>query len=64
MSEHPDRFTSASWFTSSRSTAAKACVEVAVRPDAVGVRDSKAPEGARLVLSRAQWRAFLEFLSR
>ncbi|GAB2760565.1 hypothetical protein GCM10027174_41310 [Salinifilum aidingensis] len=64
MSEHADRFTPTSWFTSSRSTAANACVEVAMRPDAVGVRDSKDPRGGTLVLNRSQWRAFLESLAR
>ncbi|MHA6806076.1 DUF397 domain-containing protein [Salinifilum ghardaiensis] len=52
------------WRTSSYSTNSQACVEVAMRPDAVGVRDSKDPRGGTLVLNRSQWRAFLEFLTR
>lgn len=34
------------------------CVEVAVGPGAVAVRDSKDPDGARLLVSRAAWSAF------
>ena len=37
-----------------------ACVEVASNlPDVVAVRDSKDPDGPRLVFSRGDWRAFL-----
>jgi hypothetical protein len=35
------------------------CVEVAVNPSAVAVRDSKNPHGARLIVRRAEWTAFL-----
>jgi hypothetical protein len=35
------------------------CVEVAVGPSAVAVRDSKDPHGARLIVRRAEWTAFL-----
>jgi hypothetical protein len=36
------------------------CVEVAQFPDpAVAVRDSKDPEGPRLVLTRDSWQAFV-----
>jgi len=37
-----------------------ACVEVASNlPDVIAVRDSKDPDGPRLVFSRGDWRAFL-----
>ncbi|MFG2243747.1 DUF397 domain-containing protein [Spirillospora sp. NPDC048823] len=44
------------WRKSSYSGGAtdEACVELAVLPDGVGVRDSKDPEGGRLVVNRAQ----------
>jgi Domain of unknown function (DUF397) len=36
------------------------CVEVALRlPGIVAVRDSKDPDGAKLMCTAAQWRAFL-----
>ncbi len=36
------------------------CVEVAERtPDTITIRDSKHPDGDVLLLSRADWRAFL-----
>ena len=37
-----------------------ACVEVAVTPDVVGVRDSKDRSGPVLVFSPESWRAFVE----
>ncbi len=37
-----------------------ACVEVAGVEDAVLVRSSTDPDGARLALSRSEWAAFLE----
>lgn len=37
-----------------------ACVEVALAPGAVRVRDSKNPRAGHLVLDRATWRAFLQ----
>ncbi|GAA2598292.1 DUF397 domain-containing protein [Actinomadura fulvescens] len=33
------------------------CVEVAQFPSSIGVRDSKDPDGPRLVLDSAGWRA-------
>lgn len=44
------------WRKSSRSGSAtdEACVELAVLSEGVGVRDSKDPDGGRLVVSRAQ----------
>jgi uncharacterized protein DUF397 len=35
------------------------CVEVSFSSDAVGLRDSSAPEGAVLVFDRDEWEAFL-----
>ncbi|MFC6882825.1 MULTISPECIES: DUF397 domain-containing protein [Actinomadura] len=39
-----------------------ACIEVAARAGAVGVRDSKDPEGPKLVLSRADYKALVNAL--
>ncbi|HLI41026.1 MAG TPA: DUF397 domain-containing protein [Streptosporangiaceae bacterium] len=46
------------WRKSRRSGNAANCVEVAGLPGAVGVRDSKDPDGPALVLTRDAWRAF------
>ncbi|GAA0955583.1 DUF397 domain-containing protein [Actinocorallia libanotica] len=46
-------FSSARWRKSSHTGGDHAnCVELAALPSAVGVRDSKDPEGPRLVVSR------------
>jgi hypothetical protein len=52
--------TGAQWRRSSYSgNGGNTCVEVAGNlPGVVAVRDSKDPEGPRLALSPAQWRAF------
>lgn len=47
------------WRKSSFSEAESECVEVAVGADAVAVRDSKDPDGTRLVFPRGAWSAFL-----
>ncbi|MHC3472162.1 DUF397 domain-containing protein [Streptomyces sp. 7R007] len=48
------------WFKSSYSSSASGdCVEVALTPTTVHVRDSKAPQAARLTLSPATWAGFL-----
>ncbi|WP_409365004.1 DUF397 domain-containing protein [Catellatospora methionotrophica] len=48
------------WKKSSRSDGQGAnCVEVAVSPDAVGVRDSKDRDGATLAFTPDDWAAFL-----
>jgi hypothetical protein len=48
------------WRKSSHSTSSGECVEVAALPSgAVGVRDSKNPDGPRLTLSRRAFRALL-----
>jgi Domain of unknown function (DUF397) len=51
----------AAWLKSSYSSGNGGhCVEVASNlPGVVAVRDSKDPAGPALVLTRAQWRAFL-----
>jgi hypothetical protein len=48
------------WRKSSYSGAGNGdCVEVAVGATRVGVRDSKNPDGPRLVFPAEQWRAWL-----
>jgi hypothetical protein len=50
----------AEWRKSSYSGQDGNCVEVACNlPGLVAVRDSKEPDGAKLVVSRKAWRAFL-----
>jgi hypothetical protein len=50
----------ATWRKSRRSSEhGDACVEVARFPDAVGVRDSKDPDGPKLMLSRHAFRALV-----
>ena len=41
---------------------ASACVEVAVTPDAVLVRDGKDPDGPHLRVDHATWREFVAAL--
>ena len=49
----------AKWHKSSYSSQDGNCVEVARNlPGLVAIRDSKAPVGAKLVISRESWRAF------
>jgi Domain of unknown function (DUF397) len=51
----------AEWRKSSYSGQSGNCVEVARSPQGlVAMRDSKAPDGARLVVSQETWRAFLK----
>lgn len=54
----PD-LTTARWFTSSRSTNNGDCVECAVLPDAVAVRDSKDRTGPTLIFTANQWTTFV-----
>ena len=50
----------AEWRKSSYSSQSGNCVEVARNlPGLVAVRDSKTPGGAKLVVSRETWRAFI-----
>lgn len=48
----------ARWRTSSRSNNDQGCVEVAVTPEAVGVRDTKDRDGGTLVVTPRAWAAF------
>ncbi|MFA1539184.1 DUF397 domain-containing protein [Actinomadura monticuli] len=49
------------WRKSSRSTNTGGdCVEVAGLAAAVGVRDSKDPDGPKLLFASAEWRAFAQ----
>jgi hypothetical protein len=50
------------WFTSSYSgSEGGACVEVALSPGAVRVRDSKDRQGPQLAFSPQEWAAFVSF---
>jgi len=47
------------WRKSSRSGSTTNCVEVAANlPDVVAVRDSKDPDGPKLIFAPAEWDAF------
>ena len=50
----------APWHKSTRSNAGGDCVEVAETPNAIGVRDSKDPNGSVLVFTPTAWRAFID----
>ena len=53
----------AEWHKSSYSGQSGNCAEVARNlPGLVAVRDSKEPDGARLMVSRETWRVFLKGL--
>jgi len=54
----------AQWRKSSYSGNTGNCVEVADLGDHVAVRDSKDPDGPKLVFTRDVWRAFLESVKR
>ncbi|TDC68483.1 DUF397 domain-containing protein [Actinomadura sp. GC306] len=51
----------AKWRKSSRSNSEQECVQVAQVPAAIGIRDSKNPEGGHLTLART---AFADLLNR
>lgn len=56
--------TGAQWFTSTRTSGGKDCVEVAhLRSGLVGVRDSKNRTGPALVFTPGQWDAFTAVVS-
>ncbi|MFE0720554.1 DUF397 domain-containing protein [Streptomyces rochei] len=53
------------WFKSSYSTGSGGeCIEVAVRPATVHVRDSKDTARAALAIEPTAWAAFVEFAAR
>ena len=55
----------AQWSKSSYSSANGACVEVArTCPGVVAVRDSKGPDGPKLLISPAEWRTFVHGVKR
>ena len=54
----PAGWSRAPWRTSSYSANGGNCIEVAPAGAAVAVRDSKDPDGPKLVFSPAAWRAF------
>ncbi|MGH3719202.1 MAG: DUF397 domain-containing protein [Pseudonocardiaceae bacterium] len=47
------------WRTSSHSTSQYNCVQVALGGPAIGVRDSKNPDGPVLAVPTARWSSFL-----
>ncbi|MEU0579691.1 DUF397 domain-containing protein [Streptomyces griseoincarnatus] len=53
------------WFKSSYSSGpdGDSCVEVAIAPRTVHVRDSKTPAGPRLALTSTAWTRFLTYAS-
>lgn len=51
--------TSAKWFKSTESSNDGSCVEVAFVDSLIAVRDSKNPEGPKLIFTKKEWRAFL-----
>ncbi|WP_171111073.1 MULTISPECIES: DUF397 domain-containing protein [unclassified Streptomyces] len=53
--------TALEWFKSSYSNEeGGACIEVAVQPTTIHIRDSKAPTGPHLTVTPATWTAFLK----
>ncbi|MFG3091510.1 DUF397 domain-containing protein [Streptomyces antibioticus] len=54
------------WFKSSYSSGAEAdsCVEVAVAPAAIHIRDSKVADGPQLALAPAAWTKFVAYTGR
>ncbi|GAA5176955.1 DUF397 domain-containing protein [Rugosimonospora acidiphila] len=57
MEQTPD-FSQARWFKSNNSGDG-GCVEVAILPTAVGIRDSKTENSPVIVVSRDEWSAFV-----
>ncbi|EHN73447.1 DUF397 domain-containing protein [Streptomyces coelicoflavus] len=57
----PEDTTDLLWFTSSYSDSSNPsdCVEVAITPATIHIRDSKRPHAPRLAVARAAWSAFV-----
>jgi hypothetical protein len=56
-----DDLTSAAWRKATRSnTVGNQCVEVALLRQGVAVRDSKDPEGPKLMFTMGEWDAFVD----
>lgn len=50
------------WFKSSYSGSSGGdCIEIAIRPSTVHVRDSKDPDGPNLEIPTPQWASFVTF---
>ncbi|GAA3169649.1 DUF397 domain-containing protein [Streptomyces virens] len=61
-SEEPTRL---AWFKSSHSgNEGGECLEAAVTPGAIHIRDSKAPARARLSFPAVEWSAFVRYATR
>ncbi|MGW3570427.1 DUF397 domain-containing protein [Streptomyces sp. NPDC000941] len=53
------------WIKSSYSASnSNDCVEVALTPDTIHIRDSKHPHGPQLAVTPAAWTAFLTYAGR
>ena len=66
MAAYPPDLSRAQWRKSTRSSSeGQNCVEVAANlPGIVAVRDSKDPDGPKLIFTRAEWVAFVRCVKR
>lgn len=60
MAEYDIDLSGAVWRKANMSAQNGSCVEVARLAGAVAVRDSKDPDGAKLVFAPAEWESFLD----
>ena len=56
---HEPDLSRAQWRKSTRSSGNGQCVEVAHLDEVVAVRDSKNPDGPKLVFTRHEWASFI-----